>query len=108
LTDNLLINEAIKFINIEFGQDITIEMLAKLSCLSKSHFSKLFTDEMKVSPIIYLKTIRLQNAKKMLRSKKLTITQVATQCGFNSTSYFSKQFKEVFNETPKVFMQKVK
>jgi len=108
LTDNLLINEAIKFINIKFEQEITIEILAKLSCLSKSHFTKCFTDEMKVSPMTYLKMIRLQNAKKMLRAKELTITQVATQCGFNSTSYFSKQFKEAFNETPKIFMQKIK
>jgi len=107
-TDNMLMNEAIKFINIEFEQDITIERLAKLSKLSKSHFTKLFTEEIKVSPMIYLKTIRLQNAKKMLRAKELSITQVARQCGFNSVSYFTKLFKEYFNETPKEFMQRIK
>jgi AraC-like DNA-binding protein len=107
-TDNMLINEAIKFINIEFEQDITIEKLSKLSELSKSHFTKLFTEEMKVSPMVYLKTIRLQNAKKMLRAKELSITQVARQCGFNSVSYFTKLFKEYFNETPKEFMQRMK
>lgn len=108
ITDNMLINEAIKFINIGFEQDITIERLAKLSKLSKSHFTKLFTEEMKVSPMVYLKTIRLQNAKKMLRAKELSVTQVARQCGFNSVSYFTKLFKEYFNETPKELMQRVK
>jgi len=107
-TNNILMNEAIKFINIAFEQDITIERLAKLSKLSKSHFTKLFTEEMKVSPMVYLKTIRLQNAKKMLRAKELSITQVARQCGFNSVSYFTKLFKEYFNETPKEFMQRMK
>ena len=107
VTDNMLMGEAVKFMNIEFEQDITIERLAELSGLSKSHFTKLFTEEMEVSPIVYLKTIRLQNAKKMLRAKELSVTQVARQCGFNSTSYFAKLFKEYFNETPKEFMQRI-
>jgi len=63
---------------------------------------------MKVSPMVYLKTIRLQNAKKMLSAKELSITQVARQCGFNSVSYFTKLFKEYFNETPKEFMRRMK
>ena len=105
LSDNMLVNEAVKFINIEFAEDISIEQLAKLSKLSKSHFTKLFTKEMQVSPMVYLKTIRLQNAKKMLRAKELSVTQVAQQCGFNSVSYFSKLFKEYYNQTPKEFMK---
>ena len=103
-TNNLVINEVIKFINIHYENSINIDDLAKLSNLSKSHFTKLFTDEMQVSPIVYLKMIRLQNAKKILLSKQLSITQVAQQCGFNSPSYFTKIFKETFNETPKEFL----
>ena len=103
LTQNLIINETIKFINTNFEQEITIEDLATLSNLSKSHFTKKFTEEMKVSPMVYLKIIRLQNAKKMLLSNQLTITQISQQCGFNSTSYFTKLFKQTFNQTPKEF-----
>jgi AraC-like DNA-binding protein len=54
----------------------------------------------------YLKSIRLQNAKKMLRSNELNITQVAQLCGFNSSSYFTKSFREVFGETPKEFRKR--
>jgi len=105
-SDNLMINESIKFMNINFEKEISSEQLAKLSKLSKSHFSKLFTQEMQVTPMIYLKRIRLQNAKKMLRTKELNITEVARNCGFNSTSYFTKIFKESFSLTPKEFMLK--
>jgi len=106
LSDNMMINESIKFMNIYFEKEITIEVLAKHSKLSKSHFTKLFTQEMQVSPMIYLKNIRLQNAKKMLRTKELNITEVAQKCGFNSTSYFTKLFKEHFSLTPKEFRLK--
>jgi len=105
-TDNMIINEAIKFINLSYEQEITIEILSNRSNLSRSHFTKLFTDAMQVSPMVYLRTIRLQNAKKMLQTQKLTVTEVAQQCGFNSTSYFTKIFKENFLETPKEFMRR--
>ena len=106
LSDNMMINESIKFMNIHFETEITIEVLAKRSMLSKSHFTKLFTQEMQVSPMVYLKNIRLQNAKKMLRTKELNITEVAQKCGFNSTSYFTKLFKEHYSVTPKEFRLK--
>jgi len=105
-TDNMIINESIKFINISYEQEITIEILANHSNLSKSHFTKLFTDAIQVSPMVYLRTIRLQNAKKMLQTQELTVTEVAQQCSFNSTSYFTKIFKEHFLETPKEFMRR--
>ncbi len=106
MTDNLIIQNTIRFINTHFEREISLEDLAKMSHLSKSHFSRIFTKEMGISPMHYLKTIRLQNAKKMLRSHKLSITQVSRQCGFNSTAYFSKLFKEHFSLTPKEYIKR--
>ena len=105
---NLMMNEIIKFINIEYASEISVELLSQKANLSKSHFSKLFNDEMNISPMEYLKKIRLQNAKKMLRSNELTVTQIAQLCGFNSSSYFTKSFKLAFNETPKVIIRREK
>ncbi len=108
ISDNQAINEAIKHININYEQNITLDDMATLSKLSRSHFTKVFIENMKVSPMEYLKIIRLQNAKKMLLSNSLSVTQVSQQCGFNSSSYFTKSFREAFNETPKEFTQRAK
>lgn len=108
MSENQTINEVIKYINVNYEQNITIDDLAKLSKLSKSYFTKIFSDEMRVSPIEYLTIIRLQNAKKLLHSKSLSITKISQQCGFNSPSYFTKLFKEAFSQTPKEFKQRVK
>lgn len=107
-SSNLMINEIVKFINIEFGSEITLETLSQRANLSKNHFSKCFNDEMSITPMEYLRSIRLKNAKKMLRSNELSITQIAQLCGFNSSSYFTKSFREVFGETPKVFVEREK
>jgi AraC-like DNA-binding protein len=105
-SSNLMINEIVKFINIEYASEISIELLSQKAKLSKNHFIKQFNDEMNITPMEYLKSIRLQNAKKMLRSNELNITQVAQLCGFNSSSYFTKSFKLAFNETPKEFIKR--
>jgi AraC-like DNA-binding protein len=101
-----MINKIVKFINIEYASEISIELLSQKAKLSKNHFIKRFNDEMNITPMEYIKSIRLQNAKKMLRSNELNITQVAQLCGFNSSSYFTKSFREVFGETPKEFRKR--
>ena len=44
--------------------------------------------------------IRLQQAKKLLRRKEISITQVALRCGFNSSSHLSASFQRVLHMTP--------
>lgn len=102
------IDEAIKYIDSNYEKNISLDDLANIILLSKSHFIKLFTINMNTTPIEYLKQIRVENGKKMLMANKLSITQISRQCGFNSPSYFSKTFKSVYNETPKEFITRVK
>ncbi len=106
ISDNLIIQNAIKYINTDFEKEILLKDLAKKSHLSKSQFSKIFTKEMGISPMQYLTTVRLQQAKKMLRSKELSISQVSSLCGFNSSAYFAKLFKEHFSLTPKEYLKR--
>ena len=107
-TDNQTINKVIKFINTNYEKDITLDELAKVAKFSKSHFTNIFSKSMSISPMEYLKLVRLQNAKKMLLTNKISITKVSQQCGFNTPSYFSKSFKDVFKQTPKEYMKIVK
>jgi AraC-like DNA-binding protein len=106
LTQNQRINEVVKYINAYFETNLTLLELAQKVNLSKSHLSKLFGKEMGVSVMEYLKNVRLTNAKKMLLSQSLSVTQVAQQCGFNSPSYFTKLFKEKYNQTPKELLKR--
>ena len=103
MSDNIALGEAIKYLNRHFEEDISVETLAKLSQLSKSHFGRLFSNSMGISPMEYLKNIRLQHAKKLLLKEYKSITQIAMACGFNSPAYFTKLFKEQYAVTPKEF-----
>ena len=43
---------------------------------------------------------RIQTAKKLLESTDLSVTEIAMRCGFNSSSYFTKQFHALTGKTP--------
>ena len=104
-TNNTILNKAITFMDRNFEHNITIEDLSKITNLSKNYFISYFKKEMNLSPMQYLNNIRLENAKKMLRANKLSITTISAQCGFNSPSYFAKIFKNRFHISPKDYIK---
>lgn len=108
ITKNPKINEVLQYINANYDKEITLDDLSRIATISKSHLLKLFGASMQMSPIAYLTKVRLQNSKKMLLSGKLRITTIARQCGFTSPSYFTKIFKNAYQETPKEFQQRDK
>lgn len=92
ITDKFEIQRSIEFIHQYFGEKLSIPGLAKIANMSQSHFMRVFKMETGLSPMEYLIQLRISNAKKLLRSRVISITEVALQCGFNSISHFSASF----------------
>lgn len=88
------------YIDSHFSRTITLEKLEQHSHISRFHLSHLFKKELGISPINYLIDIRLRNACDLLKTTGMTITQIAQSSGFNSASYFTNKFKEVYRVTP--------
>ncbi len=105
-TQSKIIIEVVKYINANYSQEICLDDISKSLEVSVSHISNIFKDEMGVSVMEYLKTLRLENAKKMLLCHTLSVTEVAQQCGFNSPSYFTKLFRQRYHVTPREYMNK--
>jgi len=94
------IEKAIEYMHQNFGEKLTLESLANYVNMSESNFIRTFKKETKLAPIEYLINLRIEKAKKLLRSKGKTITQIALQCGFNSASHFSTCFSKQLGSTP--------
>jgi len=99
------IGAVIRYIKDNFtNKDISVELLAKQACMSASHFHKTFKNTLGISPIDYLNSEKIKHAKKLIKaSKGLTISEIAFKSGFNSTSYFNRQFKKLELMTPQQF-----
>ncbi|QDG78177.1 AraC family transcriptional regulator [Labrenzia sp. PHM005] len=94
-------SKVIDFIQANVAEKIDIKELAKISCLSDSHFRKRFRMQFRLSPQEFILRTRLQAASKMLISTDESIINVALACGFRDQSYFANQFKKFFEQSPK-------
>ena len=89
-----------------YMENITVARLASLGYISESNFSRRFKKETRVSPIEYLIEIRLNRAKLMLRRSNISMTEIAMQCGFNSSTHFSSCFLNKQGITPTEYRKK--
>jgi AraC-like DNA-binding protein len=76
------------------------EELAEIVNLSKSRFEKLFKQELKVSPMQFIKHLRLEKAKELLKITLLTVKEIGFAVGINDQSGFVRDFKKKYGLTP--------
>ncbi|WP_208953289.1 AraC family transcriptional regulator [Dolosigranulum pigrum] len=89
-----------QYIDLNYSDNITLQTLADISHLSKYYISHSFKEEIGQSPIDYLNTQRIENAKILLESTNYSITEIARFTGFSSQSFFSQRFKEFIGQSP--------
>lgn len=100
ITDKFEIQSILEYMHQNFANKLTNSNLAKLVNMSESHFIRLFKKETGTSPIEYLVKLRIEKAKKLLKSNTKNITEISLQCGFNSPSHFSSSFLKHEKTTP--------
>lgn len=98
--DNARIKEMLKYIQANYGGELTIEDIASACSISTSECIRCFRTTINTTPIAYLKSYRLQQAALKLHLTADKISAIAASCGFQEMSYFAKSFKEVYGCTP--------
>ena len=96
----------LKYINANFASIEKIEDVAARFFISKYHLCHMFKEHLGVSLVTYLNTIRIRASCKLLKEGVLSIAEIATACGFNSTSYFCKVFKDEKGVSPGNYLKK--
>ncbi|PKM55867.1 MAG: AraC family transcriptional regulator [Firmicutes bacterium HGW-Firmicutes-5] len=91
------------YVDEHFDQEISIQDMAKLCAVSYSYFSRFFKSAMNRNFSAYVNFIRISKAESLLTTSELSVTDIALNVGFSTTSYFIEQFKLYKNMTPKRF-----
>ena len=108
-TKQQALNKAIKEIADNFSNpDLSVSELANISQMSEGHFRRLFKIVYGVSPIQYIKTMRINYAKSLLSLQTYTIDETADLSGFSNIYYFCKCFKAETEMTPSQYKNKAK
>lgn len=91
------------YLNVNFGNEVTLGKAAKLVSMSDVAFSRFFKARTGKNFIDALNEIRLGNASRMLIDTTHSINEIAFKCGFNNISNFNRVFKKKKKCTPKEF-----
>lgn len=97
------INPFVSYINKNFADITSLADIASHFYISKHHLCRIFKSTMKITVIDYLNQIRIKNACQMLLFTKKNIGSIAEACGYHSTAYFSRVFKEIIGTSPKEY-----
>lgn len=102
-TNAKLFKPLLEYIEKSYMKPITLAEMAQVSGMSTSHFSVLFHNFFRQTPIDYLNSYRIERACLFLINSDLSVTEIAYQCGFNDSTYFVKVFKKYKKITPKKY-----
>lgn len=102
LSDSRLsqIGHAIRWMRQNYNQPVRIEELARLSAMSVTSFHRQFRAVAMLSPLQYLKQIRLQEARARLLAGADDVALVGHAVGYDSASQFSREYKRAFGAPP--------
>jgi AraC-like DNA-binding protein len=84
----------------DVARDTSLDELAQLCGMSRSHFIRAFRQVTGLPPHRWLTTQRVKRAKSLLRGTKMPITEIALTCGFADQSHLTRVFSKVFGISP--------
>ena len=89
-----------RYIDEHFKENITLDTLAELTHVSKYYMVHAFTAEYGISPINYMISCRIDEAKHLLKNGDYSLAVISHTLGFSSPSYFSQTFKKLTDMSP--------
>jgi AraC-like DNA-binding protein len=94
------VDKVIRFINQNYHLPITLDTVAKELNLTAGYLSSLFVKNTGIRFKDYLWNIRLTRAKHLLEHTHKSVQEIACECGFNDSNYFSTAFKHCVGSSP--------
>jgi AraC-like DNA-binding protein len=92
------------FIDAHYDEPIDLDNIADEACFSKFHFIRLFNSIYGCTPHLYLKSVRIENAKRFLR-EGIPVTETCYKVGFDSASSFAGLFRRHTGLSPSAYRQ---
>ena len=90
----------IDFLNMHYTESVSLASVAERFGLSASHLSRSFKEETHFGFVEYVNSLRITKACRMLTDKKLSVLEVAMQCGFGSLTQFGRCFRSLTGTNP--------
>ena len=97
------LERTLSLIHERYGEQLSLATLARHAGMSISRFSCVFREALGSSPLEYVATTRMREARRLLRTPGQSIAEVAYGVGFQDSNYFSRAFRQHHGMSPREF-----
>lgn len=97
---NPVVDRAITYIQAHLPEKLSVEDISANAGYSASYFSHMFAEETGMSPYQFVVKSRVEHAQQLLKTTRLTVQEIAFQCGFNSAANFCYTFRRLTGTSP--------
>ncbi len=94
------VTRALDYISAHYMEPVRVDVLADWCHISETHFRRIFTLYMNMSPLEYINLVRVQAACNYLMKTDESVSDIANKCGFTTPSTFNRNFKRVLGISP--------
>ena len=107
-SENEIISRAQQYISTHIQEKLSVPVVARNIDISPSYLTALFHKHLQISPGEYIRRIKLQESKQMIRENAMNFTEIAAALQYSTVHHFSRQFKEKFGITPTEYAKSVR
>ncbi len=95
-----LVSTCMNTIDFYYSSDLSLASLSVLCSVSKSHLAAAFKKETGVTVTDYINQTRIKQSLILLNTTSMSVSEIATRCGFSDANYFSRTFRRLQGQTP--------
>lgn len=106
--ENTIIRKAQQYVQENVTEKLTVTVVAEAVGVSASYLTALFQKHLRFSPGEYIRRIKLQQSKQLIREGQMNFTQIAETLQYSTVHHFSRQFKQTFGMTPTEYAKSVR
>ncbi|MBO4358905.1 MAG: helix-turn-helix transcriptional regulator, partial [Erysipelotrichaceae bacterium] len=100
---NIHVQQTREYLKSHYSEKISLDSIARQMKISPAHLSSIFKKEIGIGFSRYLINVRMEEAKKYLRSSRYSLKEIANAVGYNDAGYFSVLFKKETGISPGEF-----
>ena len=107
IANNSICELVCEYMRKNLDTNITLKELCDVFLMGKTQMCRIFRDCMGKSPMEYYNSIKIKEAKKLLREKQYTVSQISDMLGYSSIHTFSRSFKTGTGHSPMEYVKSI-
>ena len=96
-----------QYIAAHLMEKLSVPLVAEQAQVSPSYLTALFHRHLQISPGEYIRRMKLQKSKQLIREGNMNFTEIAKALEYSTIYHFSRQFKQMFGVTPSEYAKSV-